>query len=88
MRTCPSSDSHERGEGGISSRATPCPSSSSEYMFAYLENKAELLQMGMGGGEGGVGGWTEGWRVVFRGAALHQRKGNSLFGTLAGGEGG
>lgn len=30
------------------------------------------------------GEWKVGWRVVFRGAALHQRKGNSLLGTLAG----
>lgn len=52
-------------------------------MFAYLEKEAGLLQTGMGRGE-----WKVGWRVVFRGAALHQRKGNSLFGTLAGGAGG
>ena len=40
------------------------------------------LANGHGGDE-----WKVGWRVVFRGAALHQRKGNSLFGTLAGGYG-
>ena len=34
------------------------------------------------------GGGEWGWRVVLRGAALHQREGNSLFGTLAGGLGG
>lgn len=53
-------------------------------MFAYLENEAGLLQMGMGGW---VDEWKVGWWEAFRGAALHQREGNSLFGTLAGGWG-
>ncbi len=52
-------------------------------MFAYLKNEAGLFQMGIGGDE-----WKVGWMVVLGGTALHQREGNSLFGTLAGGAGG